>query len=306
MVGGMSPIYVPVMKGLNMNKIPKIMAINDMSGVGRCSLTVITPIMSALGCQVCPLPTALLSNHSEYKEFYFFDFTNHMAEYFSYWEKNNALFDCVYSGFIGSEEQINIILNIINRVKKKNNEALILVDPVMGDHGFTYATYNDEMIAKMSHLVKKADIITPNLTEASILLGKEYSNEKVTIPQLKEYLKELCSLGPKISLITGVTTEDNQHVNVCYNREEDKFWMAPFDYIDIRYPGTGDLFTSLLLGYYMKGKSLPEAMEEAARFVSLAVHATYEAKTLSSEGVIFEKIMKELYNEITEYKYTNI
>jgi pyridoxine kinase len=289
-----------------MNKIPKIMAIHDMSGVGRCSLTVIIPIMSALGCQVCPLPTALLSNHSEYKEFYFFDFAKHMEEYFSYWEKNNELFDCVYSGFIGSEEQINIILDIISKVKEKNNEALIVVDPVMGDHGFTYATYNDTMVRKMSHLAEKADIITPNLTEASILLGKEYCDEKAAIPQIKEYLRELCSLGPKISVITGITTEEGQHINVCYNKEEDKFWKAPFVYVDKRYPGTGDLFTSLFLGYYMKGKNLPEAMEEASRFVSLAVLATYEAETLSSEGVIFEKIMKELYNEIREYKYSDM
>lgn len=289
-----------------MKEIPKIMAIQDMSGVGRCSLTVVIPIMSALGCQVCPLPTALLSNHSEYKEFYFFDFTDHMEEYYSYWEKNNFWFDCVYSGFIGSGDQIDIILGIIDKVKGKNNKALIVVDPVMGDHGFTYATYNDEMITKMSHLVEKADIITPNLTEASILLGKKYCDEKVTLPQVKEYLKELCSLGPKISVITGAITKEGQHVNVCYNSEEDKFWLAPFNYVNKRYPGTGDLFTSLFLGYYMKGKSLPEAMEEAARFVSLSVLISYEAEAPSSEGVIFEKIMKELYNEISEYKYTSI
>lgn len=291
---------------MNMNKIPKIMAIQDMSGVGRCSLTVIIPIMSALGCQVCPLPTALLSNHSEYEEFYFYDFTNHMEEYFSYWEKNNFEFDCVYSGFIGSEKQINIIEDIINKVKEKNDKALVVVDPVMGDHGFTYSTYNDEMISKMSHLAQKADIITPNLTEACILLGREYQGEVVTIPQVKEYLKDLCNLGPKIALITGITTNEGDHINVSYNKEEDRFWMAPFDYVNKRYPGTGDLFTSLFLAYYMKGKSLPEAMEEAARFVSLSVITTYKAKTPSSEGVIFESIMKDLYNEINGYKYTNI
>lgn len=289
-----------------MKKIPKIMAITDMSGIGRCSLTVISPVMSALGCQVCPLPTAILSNHSEYKEFYFYDFTSHMEEYFSYWEKNKALFDCVYSGFIGSEDQINIISDIIDKVKAKNKDALILVDPVMGDHGFTYATYNESMIRKMSCLVKKADIITPNLTEACILLGEKYAEEKVTIPLLKEYLRGLSSLGPKISLITGVTTQDNHHINVCYDREEGNYWMAPFDYVNIRYPGTGDLFTSLFLAYYMKGKGLPEAMEEAARFVSLAVLASYEARTPSSEGVIFEKIMGDLYKEIKEYKYKMI
>ena len=289
-----------------MREIPKIMAIQDMSGVGRCSLTVILPIMSALGCQVCPLPTALLSNHSEYREFYFFDFTDHMEEYYSYWEKNNFWFDCIYSGFIGSEDQIDIIGHIINKVKSKNNQALVLVDPVMGDHGFTYATYNDKMIGKMSLLVKKADIITPNLTEACILLGKEYCGERVTMPQIKGYLKDLSGLGPRISLITGVVTHEGQHINVCYDKEEDKFWLAPFNYVDKRYPGTGDLFTSLFLGYYMKGKTLPEAMEEAARFVSLSVHVSNQADAPSSEGVIFEKIMKELYKEISEYKYTSI
>ncbi|MDD2397313.1 MAG: pyridoxamine kinase [Tissierellia bacterium] len=289
-----------------MKEIPKIMAIQDLSGVGRCSLTVVIPIMSALGCQVCPLPTALLSNHSEYKDFYFFDFTEHMEEYYSFWEKNNFWFDCVYSGFIGSEDQINIILDIIDKVKKKNNKALIVIDPVMGDHGCTYATYNNEMITKMSHLVEKADIITPNLTEASILLGKKYCDEKITLPQVKEYLKELCNLGPKISLLTGVMTAEGKHINVCYNSEENKFWLAPFNYVNKRYPGTGDLFSSLFLGYYMKGKSLPEAMEEAARFVSLSVLISYKAEVPSSEGVIFEKIMKELYNEISEYKYTSI
>lgn len=289
-----------------MKEIPKIMAIQDMSGVGRCSLTAIIPIMSALGCQVCPLPTAILSNQSEYEKFYFYDFTDHMEEYFSYWEKNNFSFDCVYSGFIGSEEQINIIIDIIDKVKKKNNKALIMVDPVMGDHGFIYSTYAEGMIRKMSNLVEKADIITPNLTEASILLGKKYQGETVTIPQIKGYVKDLCDLGPKISIITGVITENGQHINVSYDRENDSYWMAPFSYVKKRYPGTGDLFASLFLGYYMKGKSLPEAMEEAARFVSLAVLTTYEAKTPPYEGVIFEKIMKDLYKEIEEYKYTSI
>ena len=289
-----------------MNKIPKIMAINDMSGIGRCSLTVALPIISALGCQVCPLPTALLSNQSEYEEFYFFDFTKYMEEYYLGWEKNDTSFDCVYTGFIGSEDQINIIIDIIDKVREKNKEALVIVDPVMGDQGFTYPTYNHKMIDRMTSLVKEATIITPNLTEACILLGKKYEKEKATIKQVKNYLKDLCNIGPKISVITGVRTEEGQHINLCYNKEEDKFWLIPFEYINKRYPGTGDLFTSLFIGYLMKGKLLPEAIEEASRFVSLAVLTTYQANTLSSEGVIFEKIMKELYNEIKEYKYVSI
>lgn len=288
-----------------MKNVPKIAAIHDMSGVGRCSMTVLMPVLSALGCQVCPLPTALLSNHSEYKNFYFFDFTEHMEEYYSNWEKNNEEFDCVYSGFIGSEKQINIMLDIINKIKSKK-DALVVVDPVMGDHGLTYKTYTDKMVEKMSQLVHKADIITPNMTEASILLGEKYTDERIDTALLKDYLKRLCSLGPDICVITGIATMDGENINACYDKRNDEYWKIPFKFVDKRYPGTGDLFTSLLVGYLLNDKKLPEAIEEASRFVSQAVKETYQAGTPSREGVLFEKIMKELYNEIEAYKYTKL
>jgi pyridoxine kinase len=288
-----------------MKNVPKIAAIHDMSGVGRCSMTVLMPVLSALGCQVCPLPTALLSNHSEYKNFYFFDFTEHMEEYYSNWEKNNEEFDCLYSGFIGSEKQINIMLDIINKMKSKK-DVLVVVDPVMGDHGITYKTYTDKMVEKMSQLVHKADIITPNMTEAMILLGEKYSDERIDTTRLKSYLQRLCSLGPDICVITGIATVDGENINACYDKRTDEYWKIPFCFINKRYPGTGDLFTSLLVGYLMNDKKLPEAIEEASRFVSLAVKETYEAGTPSREGVLFEKIMKELYNEIEDYKYSKL
>lgn len=288
-----------------MKNVPKIAAIHDMSGVGRCSMTVLIPVLSALGCQVCPIPTALLSNHSEYKNFYFFDFTEHMEEYYSNWEKNNEEFDCVYSGFIGSEKQINIMLDIINKMKSKK-DVLVVVDPVMGDHGITYKTYTDKMVEKMSQLVHKADIITPNMTEANILLGEKYSDERIDTERLKSYLNRLCSLGPDICVITGIATLDGENINACYDKRTDEYWKIPFRFIDKRYPGTGDLFTSLLVGYLMNGKKLPEAIEEASRFVSLAVKETFDAGTPSREGVLFEKIMKELYNEIEDYKYSKL
>ncbi len=288
-----------------MNIIPKVAAIHDISGIGRCSMTVIIPIMSALGCQVCPLPTALLSNHSEFKDFYFFDFTDHMEEYFHMWEKNNARFDCIYSGFIGSEKQIDIMKDIIIKVKKENN-PLIIVDPVMGDHGIVYQTYTKKMVEKMNTLVRVADIITPNLTETEILLGENYICEKISLEKLKTYLKRLCDMGPKISVITGIITENGEHINGCYDKEKDEFYIVPFDFVNIRYPGTGDLFTSLFIGYLLNGKILPEAIEYACTFVSKAVRTTYEAKTPGSEGVLFEKIMRELYEEKTSYNYTKI
>lgn len=288
-----------------MNNVPKVAAIHDISGIGRCSMTVIMPIMSALGCQVCPLPTALLSNHSEYKHFYFFDFTNHMEEYYSYWEKNNAEFDCLYSGFIGSEKQINIMIEIINKMKKHNN-PLIVVDPVMGDHGEVYKTYTDDMINKMSCLVREADIITPNLTEACILLKEKYNGETISIELLKSYLTKLCDMGPSKSLITGITTDEGEHINACYDKETNEYWKVPFEHVNTRYPGTGDLFTSLFTGYFLNNKILPEAMENASVFISKAVAVTYMANTPKSEGVLFEKIMKELYIEPNKYNYTRM
>lgn len=287
------------------NFVPKIAAIHDISGIGRCSMTVILPILSALGCQVCPLPTALLSNHSEYKEFFFYDFTEHMEEYYNYWKKNNAEFDCVYSGFIGSEKQINIILDIIEKVKLKN-KAIIVVDPVMGDHGTTYKTYTDNMVKKMSNLVESADIITPNLTEVSILLGERFSYENIKIDTVKKYLKKLSDMGPNIVLITGIKTDTGENINACYDKNNNEYWKIPFERVDTSYPGTGDLFTSLFIGYLFKNKKLPEAIQEASRFVSSAVKITHQSSTPRYEGVLFEKIMNELYNEIDNYKYNKI
>jgi len=287
------------------NYVPKIAAIHDISGIGRCSMTVVSPILSALGCQVCPLPTALLSNHSEYKEFFFYDFTEHMEEYYNNWEKNNAEFDCLYSGFIGSEKQINIILNIIKKVRKNKN-SIVVVDPVMGDHGITYKTYTDDMVKKMSQLVQNADIITPNLTEVSILLGETFASEGINIYTIKKYLKNLSDMGPNIVVITGIKTDTGEHINACYDRSENEYWKIPFEHIDTRYPGTGDLFTSLFVGYLFNGKILPEAIQSASNFVSLAVRTTYDANTPHCEGVLFEKIMNKLYEKTNNYQYSLI
>ncbi len=284
------------------NSVPKIAAIHDISGYGRCSLTVILPIISALGCQVCPLPTAILSNHSEYKDFYFYDCTEHLEKYYENWELNSLKFDCMYSGFLGSQKQIDIIINILNKMKDNNN-TLAVVDPVMGDHGKIYRTYNQEMITKMSELVKHADIITPNFTEASILLNKEYTTEKLSIEILKDYLKKLSDMGPKVVVLTGIHINDDEHANLCYEKEKDKFYIIPYEYVNTRFPGTGDLFTSLFVGYLYRGKSVPEAIEEASRFVTLSVKTTLLENSDRKNGVAFEKIIKELFNESDKYNY---
>lgn len=284
------------------NEVPKIAAIHDMSGYGRCSLTVILPIISALGAQVCPIPTAILSNHSEYKDFYFYDCTDHLEKYYENWELNSLKFDCMYSGFLGSQKQIDIIIDILNKMKANNN-TLVVVDPVMGDHGKVYRTYNQEMINKMEELVKHADIITPNFTEASILLKKEYTTDKLDIVMLKDYLKKLSLMGPKVVVMTGIHTSDDEHANLCYDKVKDEYYMIPYEYVNTRFPGTGDLFTSLFVGYLFRGKSIPEAIEEASRFVTLSVKTTLLENSDRKNGVAFEKIIKELFNELDSYNY---
>lgn len=286
------------------NYVPKIAAIHDISGVGRCSMTVISPILSALGCQVCPLPTALLSSHSEYKDFYFYDFTEHIKSYYESWERNNIEFECLYSGFIGSDKQINLIIDIINKMKKKSN-AIVVVDPVMGDHGIVYKTYTEEMVKKMSDLVKSADIITPNLTETCILLKEKYNSNNITLDVLKSYLTRLSDLGPNTSLITGVKTDTGEHVNVAFDKVKKEYYKVPYNNINIRYPGTGDLFTSLFIGYLFNGKNIPQAIQEAARFISSVVSFTYAANTPTCEGVLFESKMEELYDTIESYNDYN-
>lgn len=284
------------------NSVPKIAAIHDISGYGRCSLTVILPIISALGSQACPIPTAILSSHPLFKDFYFYDCTEHIEKYYENWELNSLKFDCMYSGFLASEKQIDMIIAILNKMKG-NNDTLSVIDPVMGDHGKVYKTYTQEMVNKMSELIKHADIITPNFTEASILLKKEYTSENLDIIILKEYLKELSNMGPKIIIMTGVHTSDDEYANLCYDKIKNEYYLIPYEYIDAKFPGTGDLFTSLFVGYLFRGKSVPQAIEEASRFVTLAVKTTISDGTDSRNGVAFEKIIIELFNELDEYSH---
>lgn len=284
------------------SSVPKIAAIHDMSGYGRCSLTVILPIISALGSQVCPIPTAILSSHPMFKDFYFYDCTEHIEKYYEKWELNSLKFDCMYSGFLGSETQIDLIISILDKMKASNN-TLAVIDPVMGDHGKVYSTYNQEMVNKMSELIKHADIITPNFTEACLLLKREYISENLDINTLKEFLKELSNIGPNVVILTGIQSSNNEFANLCYDKTKDEYYIVPYEYIDAKFPGTGDLFTSLFVGYLFKGKSIPQAIEEASRFVTLAVKTTLADKTDNRDGVAFEKIIIELFNELTEYKY---
>lgn len=270
-------------------KIKRVVSINDMSGIGRCSLTVAIPILSVLGHQCCPFPTAILSCQTGYSEFSFLDFTTEMESYKGVWERLNIDFDCIYSGFLGSEKQISIVLDFV----KKHNNSLIVVDPVMGDHGKIYSTYTENMCRKIKDLVKHADIITPNLTEACILTGKKYSDIEVTEENIYKLAKELSDIGPKKVVITGIAKE-SELWNCAYDKEADKYFIVKIERAEKYYGGTGDIFASIVTGMILKGFTFKESIEKASDFIYKVIKYTSELDTDIKEGVIFEPFLKEL------------
>lgn len=270
--------------------VPRIAAVHDISCFGRCSLTVIMPILSVMGIQVCPLPTAVLSTHlGGFASLKFCDFTDHMPAFFQHWKREKLTFDCIYSGFLASEHQINIVNSFIEEFSQ--NKPLILVDPVMGDEGKLYSTYTTQMQERMKNLVKKADIITPNYTEACFLLGEPYQEICCNKDRMKEWLLRLAEFGPSIVVITGIPDKKEKVVNIGYDRKNRAFWEVSSNYIPVRYPGTGDVFASVLLGSLLSKDSLPTAMKRAADFVALAIKTTFDAQTPKREGVLLESVL---------------
>ena len=178
----------------------KVVSIQDISGLGRCSLTVVIPVLSAMGIQVCPVPTAVLSAHTGYSEFVMRDLTDFMKPALEHYKKMDMKFDCVYSGFLASSEQIDHCLEFFEAFP----DALKVVDPVMGDGGKAYKTYTKELCSRMVELVKVADIITPNLTEAAILLCEEYPKAAILSAEIKSCLFWLSYLGAKIVFFSSL------------------------------------------------------------------------------------------------------
>ncbi|MDO5789263.1 MAG: pyridoxamine kinase [Fusobacterium sp.] len=277
--------------------VKKVAAIHDLSGYGRASLTTIIPILSNMKVQVCPVPTAILSTHTGGFEGYsFIDLTDYMQEHINHWKKLELEFDCIYSGFLGSPKQIEIVADFIDFFGKK--AKFTVVDPVMGDNGKLYSTMGNEMVVGMRKLIKNADIITPNFTEVIYLLGKEYK-ENITLDEVKEYLKELANMGPKIVIATSVPDEESNKLDrktsvVAYDRENDVFWRVSCRYIPASYPGTGDAYTSVVIGSLLQGDSLPIAIERGVQFITQCIMASYGFKYPKKEGVLLEKMLDVL------------
>lgn len=273
-----------------MNSNIKVAAIHDLSGVGRCSLSVILPTLSAMGIQVCPVPTAILSAHTGgFGEVVMRDLTDYIIPALQHYKRLKMDFDCIYSGFLASTNQIDHCLEFFSSYPK----ALKVVDPVMADNGKPYKTCTAELRRRMGELAAVADIITPNMTEAAILLGEDPTLMPRSSSEMKSILVRLSELGPKTVVITSAYI-CGECCNAGYDREHNKFWKVPYVQVNAGYPGTGDVFASVLTGSILRGDSLPIAMNRAAAFLELAIKTTYGYSTDPREGILLERCLNFL------------
>lgn len=285
------------------NSIPRVVAIHDISGIGRCSLTAAMPILASMGIQPVPLPTAVLSTQTVGTSgFSFLDLTDNMVAILDHWEAMSLRFEGVYSGFLASPEQVELVARCIDRGME--NDGLALVDPVLGEDGVLMPTMTASMVEKMRWLLGRADIITPNFTEVCLLLGEPYDG-LISAQRLKLYLKALSDMGPEIVVGTSMPlrrdSEDRPEYSsvLAYEKSIDRFWRVDCDYLPAEYPGTGDIFASVLYGSLVLGESLSLAVDKAVQFVQLAVRATYSQDVPATDGVLLERYLPTLRQPVS-------
>lgn len=282
------------------NPVKRVAAVHDLSGFGRASLTVATPILSAMGVQVCPLPTAVLSTHSKFKDFYFVDMTEHMPPMIAHWKSLGIDFDAIYSGFLGSHRQVEIVIDLIENFRK--DEQLVVVDPVMGDNGKLYGPFTKDMVHEMQRLITYADLITPNLTEMAMLVDEPY-NEHISEEEVKQACRRLAERGPKFIVVTSVPQQDGKTAVIAYNKDDKRFWKVTVNYLPANYPGTGDAFASVVVGAILQGDSLPLALDRAVHFTSMGVKATFGYDYDPNQGILLERILRALDAPVQSITY---
>lgn len=270
----------------------RVAAIHDLSGFGRSSLTVVMPLFAKMGIQVAPLPTALLSTHGAYEGGTFLDLTDQMIPIMNHWKTLDVEFDVIYPGFLGSGDQIDIVLQFIEEFKKSN--PLVVVDPVMGDEGEVYSIIDNSIVEKMGDLVKHADIITPNTTEAFVLLNRPYTPE-MSDEEAIEVMKALAEMGPDVVILTSIHKKDEHgRITGVFDKKNGDIFFDSCEYIPMDYPGTGDAFTSVLIGALLKGHSLKEALRISLNFIEKSLKVTMESGIDPNDGINLEMVDIEL------------
>ena len=275
------------------NKQKRMAVIQDLSGFGRCSLTVALPVISAMKIQSCPVITSIFSNHTAYPNYFFDDYTEKMPEYIENWKKLGLVFDGLYTGFLGSERQIEIVRDFIRDFK--GPETKVIIDPVMGDNGKAYATYTEEMCGNMRRLAAMGDILTPNVTELCILTETPYGKGSFTAAQYAEMAEKLAAMGPSQIVITGIR-QGTWIANGVYERGK------PFHIIRTRSAGacrcgTGDLFASIIAADAVTGTDFSQSVRKAASFVKKCIIRSQELNIPLTDGVCFEEYLGELGRE---------
>lgn len=282
--------------------VRRIAAIHDLSGIGRTSLMAVIPILSTMGFNVCPLPTAILSNHSQYPDFSFLDLTEEMPRIIDQWEKLGVTFDAIYTGYMGSPRQIEIVCGFIERFRTA--DTLVVVDPVLGDNGHLYSKMTQEMVEEMRRLACRADVLTPNLTEAFALLDRPYKTD-CTTEELKDLIAELSEMGPDTVIITGVPVPGQSGLTsvIARSKSDLRTWKVTCPYLPAHYPGTGDSFTSVITGSLLQGDSLPIALDRAAQFILQGIRSTFGYKMDNRDGILLERVLPNLNTPIQAATY---
>lgn len=272
----------------------KISVINDMAGYGRCAMTVILPILSYMGVQGCPLPTSIFSNNTAFPNFFMDDYTDRMEAYIDNWRKIGISFDGIATGYLGSVRQIDIVKQFISDFSKE--DTMVIVDPVMGDHGRLYSAYTVELCKELGRLVSLADIITPNLTEACHLTDMPYKEAGWKKKELYDMAQKLAAMGPSRVVITGIP-QGEFIANYVYVREAGIDVRAGFIRIHkagAERCGTGDVFASIIAADAVNGVPFDRSVRKASSFVKKCITASIELETPPTDGVPFEEILYRL------------
>ena len=270
----------------------RIITVQDISCVGKCSLTVALPVISAMGVEACVLPTAVLSTHTAFKGFTFRDLTGDLPAITKHWQEEKINFDAIYTGYLGSLEQINLMHQLIKDFG--GGSTRVIVDPCMADNGSLYSGFTPEFAQAMAGLCAKADVIVPNLTEASFLLGQPYIANGYTKDYIEELIKKLAGLGARRVVLKGVSFDEKKIGIACYDSDSQKINWYFHEKMPQNFHGTGDIFASVLTGALVRGLSLDKACRLAADFVVEAIRATLSHKDYNWYGVDFESVLHML------------
>ena len=286
----------------NTNDIPKgplqrVAAIHDISGFGKCSMTVVLPILSAAGIEVVCMPTAVLSTHTGgFEGFTYRDLTEDLPAITEHWKSLDLHFSSIYSGFLGSPEQVDIVSNFIDTFNSDN--TLVYVDPVMADEGELYSVFDDHMVDKMRELCEKADLLLPNITEACFLLKQPYQHGPYTRDYIEKLVRGLSDTGPEKVVLTGVYFDNEKLGAACYDRAEDKVEYAFSEKVPGQFHGTGDIFGSFCLAALLNGKSLLDSTQFAVGLTTDCILRTVARETNRREGVDFEGVLPEMMKRL--------